>query len=86
MRKLVIAVVAIELLGLTACGYTLAEDTELTDALSWARSFKAEQPAVARAIAHGCKKTLSANAYFTRDGALQLFTCIRKEAEAQGYA
>ena len=86
MRKLVIAVVTLELLALTACGYTLAEDRELMDALAWTRAFKAEQPEVARALAQGCAKELTSSAYLNRDGALQLFPCIRREAEAQGYA
>jgi hypothetical protein len=86
MRKLVIAVVALELLALTACGYTLAEDRELTQALSWARAFKAEQPEAARAIAQGCIKAQTSSASLSRDGALQLFACIRREANAQGYA
>jgi hypothetical protein len=86
MRKLVIAFVGIELLALCACGYAIAEDPELTDALYWVREFKAEQPDAARAIALGCKDRLTASAYLSRDGALQLFTCIRREAEAQGYA
>ena len=86
MRKLVIVIVAFELLTLCACGYSVANDAELTSALSWARGFKAEQPEVARAIAQGCKKELTASGYFSRDGVLQLFTCMRKRAQAQGYA
>ena len=86
MRKLVIAVVAIELLALSACGYTLASDAELTDGLHWARQFKAEQPEAARAIAWQCKDKLAAEANFTRDGAVELFACIRREAQSQGHA
>ena len=86
MRKLVIALVGFELLALTACGYTIAEDKELTGAVSWARAFKAEQPAATRAIAQGCIRKQAAAAQFSRDGALELFTCIRREAEAQGLA
>ena len=44
MRKLVIAVVAIELLALPAGGTALANDRELMDGLAWTRAFKAEQP------------------------------------------
>jgi outer membrane lipopolysaccharide assembly protein LptE/RlpB len=85
MRKIAIAFVAFELLALTACGYTLADDTELMAALSWVREFKSEHPQQARAYGHECKKVLTESGY-SRDGALKLFTCIRKEAEAQGYA
>jgi hypothetical protein len=85
MRKLVIAIVGLELLTLCACGYTLAEDRELTRSIAWAREFKAEHPAAARAIAQGCIKELKAS-YFSRDGAVQLFACVRSKAEAQGYA
>ena len=86
MRKLVIALVGFELLALTACGYTIAEDTELTAAISWAREFKAEQPEVSRTIAQGCIKAQAAAPSLTRAGALQLFQCIRREAEARGLA
>ena len=86
MRKLVIAVVAIELLALTAGGTALASDRELMDGLGWTRAFKAEQPVAARAIVQHCTKSLVTRANVSRDGALRLFTCIRREAEAQGYA
>ena len=86
MRKLFIAVVAIELLALTACGYRLAGDRALMEGLAWTRAFKAEQPVAARAIAGACTKTLVTSANLSRDGALRLFGCIRREAEARGYA
>ena len=84
MRKLVIAVVAIELLALTACGYRLAGDRALMDGLAWTRAFKAEQPVAARAIAGACTRALATGANLNRDGALRLFGCIRSEAEARG--
>ena len=84
MRKLVIAVVAIELLALTACGYRLAGDRELMDGLAWTRAFKAEQPVAARAIVQQCARSLATSANLSRDGALRLFGCIRRQAEAQG--
>lgn len=71
---------------LSGCGYRLGEDPEMEDALYWARDFKAEHPEVSRAIAKECEKELTSSPYFTREGALQLFQCIRREAEAQGYA
>ena len=85
MRKLVIAVVTIELLALTACGYRLAGDRELMDGLAWTRAFKAEQPVASRAIAKGCAKVLATSANLNRDGALSLFACIRREAKGRGY-
>lgn len=72
--------------GVSACGFSLGEDPEMEEALYWARDFKAEQPEVSRAIAKECEKELTSSPYFTRDGALQLFQCIRREAEARGYA
>ena len=80
------AVPILLLLALSGCGYGLEEDPEMEDALYWARDFKAEQPDVSRAIARECEKELTANPYFTRDGSLQLFQCIRAKAEARGYA
>ena len=84
MRKLVIAVVMLELLALTACGYAAAQDRELMAGLAWTRAFKAERPEAARAIAKGCAKALATSASLDRDGALKLFACIRREAEARG--
>jgi hypothetical protein len=86
MRKLVIAIVAFELLALTACGYTLAEDRDLMAGLAWARAFKAERPDASRAIARQCTTALATSANLNREGALRLFACIRREAEAHGYA
>ena len=86
MRKLVIAVVAIELVALTAAGRALANDRELMDGLAWTRAFKAEQPVVARAIVKACAGSLVTSANLNRDGALRLFACIRRQAEAEGYA
>ena len=83
MRKLVIGLVGIELLSLCVCGYALAQDTQLTASLSWAREFKAEQPEAARVIARNC---MAGGTDFSRDGAIQLFACMRREAEAKGYA
>ena len=84
MRKLVIAVVAIELAALTAGGAALANDRELMDGLAWTRAFKAEQPIASRAIVRACTRSLANSANLSRDGALRLFACIRTTAEAQG--
>ena len=86
MRKLVIAFVTLELLALTACGYTLAEDRELMGELAWTRAFKAEQPVASRTIARGCATKLATTSNLNRGGAVALFACIRREAKAQGYA
>ena len=83
MRTICILISAAALAG---CGYGLGDDPEMEEALYWAREFKAENPEVSWAIAKGCEKELTSSPYFTRDGALQLFQCIRREAEAQGYA
>lgn len=83
MRKLVITLVGIELLSLGVCGYALAADTQLTDSLSWAREFNARQPEAVRLIARDC---MTDGTNLTRDGALQLFACMRRKAEARGNA
>ena len=70
--------------ALTLGGYRV-EDPEMDEALYWAQDFKDEQPELLRAIAQQCKPRLTASPY-SRDGALQLFQCIRAEAEAQGHA
>lgn len=84
--RVLIAVVGFELLALSACGYSVANDTQLTEALGWARDFKAEQPELSRQLARSCQKELTNSPYWSREGALQLFTCVRREAEARGYA
>ena len=84
MRKLIIAFVAFELLALTACGHAIASDRELTSAIAWTRAFKAERPEAARAIARACLARQPAA--LSRDGALALFTCIRRDAERQKLA
>jgi hypothetical protein len=70
----------------SSCGYGFSDDPEMEEALYWAREFKADQPEISRAIAKECEKELTSSPYFTREGALQLFQCIRGKAEAQGYA
>jgi hypothetical protein len=82
MRTLVI----LTFLTLASCGYGLGEDPEMEAALYWARDFKAEHPELSRTIAKKCEKELTSSPYFTRSGSLQLFQCIRREAEALGYA
>jgi hypothetical protein len=81
------ALALLPLLAVTACGYSMTgDDPEMEEALAWARDFKAEQPEVSRAIAKECERELTASPYFSRDGAMQLFTCVRRKAEDRGYA
>ncbi len=80
-----IAAAALAVATLSGCGFR-TDDPEMEEALYWAREFKAEQPEESRAIAKECEKELTASPYFTRDGALQLFTCVRTKAEARGLA
>ena len=84
-RLIAAAALAVAAAALSGCGFK-EDDPEMEDALYWAREFKAEQPEVSRAIAKECEKELTASPYFTRDGALQLFTCVRTKAEARGLA
>jgi hypothetical protein len=79
-----VAIAALLAWALTLGGFRV-EDPEMEEALYWAREFKAEQPELSRAIAKQCEPRLTASPY-SRDGALQLFQCIRAEAEAQGHA
>ena len=87
MRKLVIAVVVIELAALTVGGAALASDRELMDGLAWTRAFKAEQPVASRAIVKACTASLATSANLNRDGALRLHAPghihLRREVEAQ---
>ena len=79
-----VAIAALLAWALTLGGFRV-EDPEMEEALTWAREFKAEQPELSRTIARQCEPRLTASPY-TRDGALQLFQCIRAEAQAQGHA
>jgi hypothetical protein len=71
---------------LPGCGYGLGEDPEMEEALYWAQDFQDQHPELSRAIAKQCEKQLTSSPYLSRDGALQLFQCVRRQAEAQGYA
>lgn len=73
----------IALLSLPACGFS-ADDPELEEARAWAQGFRMDQPESAKVIGQECKAAQT-RAPWTRDGALELFTCIRGKAEAQGY-
>src|ERR671916_662174 len=85
MRRIAIALIGFELLALCACGYTLAEDQELMDALYWVRDLKADHPEEARAFGQSCKKELTVSGY-SRAVGLRLFTGISRQPEAQGHA
>ena len=74
--------------GLLVTAFTIGgfdvDDPQLEDAVYWARGFAAEQPAVTGALTARCAATLAASP--TRDGAIRLFHCVRRQAKAQGYA
>jgi hypothetical protein len=69
--------------AVTLGGYSL-EDPELEYQGAWTRSFRQDNPELARAIGQQCKQEIGRSPW-TRDGAMALFTCIRTKAEAQGY-
>ena len=69
--------------AVTLGGFSL-EDPELEYERSWVQGFKYDQPELARMIGQQCKAELTRSPW-TRDGAFELFHCIRTKAEAQGY-
>lgn len=69
--------------AVTLGGYSL-DDPELEYQGAWTRSFRQDNPELAREIGRQCKGEIGRSPW-TRDGAMALFTCIRTKAEAQGY-
>ena len=69
--------------AVTLGGYSL-DDPEIEAQGAWTRAFRQDHPELARQIGQECKATQSQSPW-TRDGAMELFTCIRGKAEAQGY-
>ena len=90
MFRVLGAVSGAAMTGLLAAAFTIGgfdvDDPQLEEALHWARAFSAERPAVTRALAAECAAEMAASPLLTRDGAVQLFDCVRSEAEARGYA
>jgi hypothetical protein len=76
--------------GLLAAAFTIGgfdvDDPQLEESLHWVRAFAAEQPQLTPALAAQCAAELASAPAFTRDGAVQLFHCVRSQAEARGYA
>ena len=77
------AFAALILWAVTVGGYSL-DDPDMDAQGAWVRAFKQDNPELARQIGQECKAAQSRSAW-TRDGAMELFTCIRGKAEAQGY-
>lgn len=69
--------------AMTLGGYSLS-GPELEAHGAWTRSFRQDNPELAREIGRQCKDEIGRSPW-TRDGAMALFTCIRTKAEAQGY-
>ena len=88
MFRVVGAVWGAAMTGLLAAAFTVGgfdvDDPQLEEALTWARGFAAERPDVTPALAAQCAAALAASP--TRDGAVRLFHCVRRQAEARGYA
>jgi len=76
-------VIAIVGWALTVGGYSM-EEPELEAQGAWTRAFRQDNPELSRQISKECKAEQDLNPW-TRDGAMELFTCIRTKAEAQGY-
>ena len=76
--------------GLLVAAFTIGgfdvDDPRLEESLHWARAFTAERPALTRALAAQCAGELAASPLLTRDRAVELFDCLRRQAAARGYA
>ena len=77
------AMTALLVAAFTIGGFDV-DDPQLEEALYWARGFAAERPDVTGALAAQCAASLASAP--TRDGAVRLFDCVRRQAEARGYA
>ena len=70
--------------AVTIGGYSL-NDPEIEEQGAWTRAFREDAPPeLSRRIGRECKEEI-ARSPWTRDGAMALFTCIRRKAEAEGY-
>ena len=90
MFRMLGAVWGASISGLLATAFTIGgfdlDDPQLEESLHWARAFTTERPAVTRALAVECAAEVSHSPLLTRDRAVQLFDCVRHQAEARGYA
>ena len=88
MIRVVGVVWSVAMTGLLVAAFTIGgfdvDDPQLEEALTWARGFAVERPDVTPALAAECAAALAASP--TRDGAVRLFLCVRRQAEARGYA
>ena len=88
MFRMLGAVWSAAMTGLLVAAFTIGgfdvDDPQLEEALHWARGFAAERPDVSAALAAQCAAGLASAP--TRDGAVRLFHCIRRQAEARGYS
>jgi len=69
--------------AVTLGGYSL-DDPAIEAEGAWVRAFKQDQPELAVEIGRQCKNEIGRSPW-TRDGAMALFQCIHRKAEAQGY-
>ena len=88
MFRMLGAVSGTAMTGLLVTAFTIGgfdvDDPQLEEALYWARGFAAERPDVTATLTAQCAASLAASP--TRDGAVRLFHCVRRQAEARGYA
>jgi hypothetical protein len=88
MFRMLGAVSGISMTALLVAAFTIGgfdvDDPQLEDSIYWARGFAAEQPGVTGVLAAQCAATLAASP--TRDGAVRMFQCVRRQAKARGYS
>ena len=74
--------------GLLVAAFTIGgfdlDDPQLEASIDWARGLAAERPGATAALAAQCAASLATSP--TRDGAVRLFQCVRRQAEARGYS
>jgi hypothetical protein len=69
--------------AVTLGGYSI-NDPEIEEERSWVQGFKYDQPEAARKAGLQCKHEIKRSPW-TRDGAMELFRCIRAKGEASGH-
>ena len=77
------AMTALLVAAFTIGGFDL-DDPQLEASIDWARGFAAQRPVVTGALTAQCAASLASAP--TRDGAVRMFHCVRRQAKARGYS